>query len=410
MFKFLAHQENKKLASNFLSLAVLRGFDLVIPIVTLPYLVKTIGLELYGILAFGLSLAMYFGAIIQYGFGVTAVREISTHRENPSKISQIYSCTLSCSLILTGICTTLFLVIIYNIDWLSETALVFLASFFLVAMQSLFPIWIFQGMEKMKYIAYINLCTKILFLISLFIFVTQKSDYLLVPLLNAIAATASFIAAIWIVRNSFKIAYKRPTPEEILATFRNGKHGFIAQIAPNLYNNTTTFALGIFSTSLNVGFFSAACKLIDAINSLGYIIASTFLPRISREIEIFKLFQWIMIAAGVALSLLIISIPNTLASVVFSSNSPELISCLRLLGGSVILVFLNITYGTTYLISTNQDKRLSLIMLYNSVIFFIFGIIVIKKFGLEGAVITLVASRVFLTSSFVASYLRYQNR
>lgn len=405
MFKKLANQENKKLISNFLSLAVLRGFDLIIPLVTLPYLLNAIGIELYGELAFALSLAMYFGSIIQYGFGVTAVREISQSRSNHSKISRIYSRTLTCTIILTILCTSLFLFITFNIDRFSQTAWVFISSFLLVAMQSLFPVWLFQGMERMTYIAYINLSTKIIFLLSLFIFVKSKDDYLLVPVLNAIAASISFISSIAIASYILDIKYKRPSTREILDTFKNGKHGFISQIAPSLYNNTTTFALGIFSSSINVGIFSAACKLIDAINSAGYIIGNTFLPRISRDFAIFKVFQWIMISTGLLLSLLVLVFPQQLSTVIFASNREELTDCLMLLAGTILLAFLNITYGTTYLICTNQDRRLSLIMLSNSLIFFIIGIFAIKIFELEGAIFTLIASRFFLSSSFIANYL-----
>lgn len=409
MFKIVYSQENKKLISNFLSLAVLRGFDLIIPLVTLPYLLKTIGIELYGELAFALSMAMYFGSIIQYGFGVTAVREISLFRGDKAKISNIYSRTITCAMILTAFCTVLFLLITLNIDRFNETAWIFIASFLLIAMQSMFPVWLFQGMERMTYIAYINLSTKVMFLLSLFIFVNTKEDYILVPALNAVAASISFISAIVIANNMLEIKYKFPSVREIIDTLSNGKHGFISQIAPSLYNNTTTFALGLFSSSMNVGLFSAACKLIDAINSAGYIIGNTFLPRISRDFAVFKFFQWIMIFTGLLLSLMVLIFPQELSSAIFASNSKELTDCLRLLAGTILLVFLNITYGTTYLICTNQDKRLSLIMFSNSLIFFILGIFAIKIFDLEGAIFTLIASRLFLSSSFIVNYLKINN-
>lgn len=405
MFKKIASQENKKLISNFLSLAVLRGFDLIIPLVTLPYLLKTLGVELYGELAFALSLAMYFGSIIQYGFGVTAVREISQFRSDHTKISSIYSRTLTCTIILSVFCTILFLLLTLNIDRFKETAWIFISSYLLVAMQSLFPVWLFQGIERMAYIAYINLSTKIMFLLSLFIFVKTKDDYLLVPILNAIAASASFISSIVIASYILNIKYKLPSNREILDTFGNGKHGFISQIAPSLYNNTTTFALGLFSSSLNVGIFSAACKLVDAINSVGYIIGNTFLPRISRDLSTFKVFQWIMISTGFLLSFIVLAIPQQLSTLIFASNSEELIYCLRFLAVTILLAFINITYGTTYLICTNQDRRLSVIMLSNSLIFFILGIFAIKLFELDGAIFTLIASRFFLSSSFITNYL-----
>lgn len=95
MLSKLTNTENKKrLLANFASLIVLRGFQFLIPLITLPYLVRTIGLEKFGLINFALALGLYFGAVVQYGFGVTATREIARNRDDPEKLSQIYSATL----------------------------------------------------------------------------------------------------------------------------------------------------------------------------------------------------------------------------------------------------------------------------------------------------------------------------
>lgn len=63
--KTLTNTENKKrLISNFMSLSVLRGFQFIIPLITLPCLVRTIGIENFGLVKFAISLNLYFGAIL----------------------------------------------------------------------------------------------------------------------------------------------------------------------------------------------------------------------------------------------------------------------------------------------------------------------------------------------------------
>jgi len=54
--------------------------------------------------------------------------------------------------------------------------------------QILFPVWFFQGVEQMRYITIINIVSKILFTIAIFVLVKQSSDYLLVPLLTSLGA------------------------------------------------------------------------------------------------------------------------------------------------------------------------------------------------------------------------------
>ena len=104
----------KRLISNFVALLVLRGFNFLIPLITLPYLVRVIGLENFGLVNFSLSLGLYFGAIIQFGFGVTATREIARNRDDSIKLAQIYSTTLTASILLAIVSAILFTLIVLS--------------------------------------------------------------------------------------------------------------------------------------------------------------------------------------------------------------------------------------------------------------------------------------------------------
>ena len=87
-------KDKKQLLSNFFSLSVLQGVNMILPLLTLPYLVRTLGVENFGLVNFALSIIMYFHILVSFGFELSATREVSIHRENLDKVSEIFSAVM----------------------------------------------------------------------------------------------------------------------------------------------------------------------------------------------------------------------------------------------------------------------------------------------------------------------------
>lgn len=68
-------EDNKRLLSNYFSLAILQGVNYILPLLTLPYLVRVLGIKDYGLLAFSGVTVAYFGVLTDYGFNPTIIRE-----------------------------------------------------------------------------------------------------------------------------------------------------------------------------------------------------------------------------------------------------------------------------------------------------------------------------------------------
>ena len=99
--KEVSHQEeNKQLLSNFLSLTTLQAFTYILPLITLPYLVRVLGTEKFGLVMFAQAFIIFFNIFVDYGFNLSATREVSVNRDNKNKLTEIYSSVISIKLLL----------------------------------------------------------------------------------------------------------------------------------------------------------------------------------------------------------------------------------------------------------------------------------------------------------------------
>lgn len=382
----------KVLLGNFTSLLILRGFDFILPLLTLPFLVRTIGIENYGLVSFALALALYFGALIQYGFQVTATREVARHREDEDVLSRIYSTTISVSFLFALIGAVIFFTIVMTVPRFRTEALLFIFAYLLVSSQSLFPVWFFQGIEKMRFIAQLTMTGRVLYVVALFSIVREPEDYQIVPLINAVSAMTILATSIWLIRYRFGVIYQRPKGKDIYELVRDGRHAFITQFAPTLYNNTTTLLLGFFVSAEQLGQFVSSTKIVQAMISLSNIIGRVFLPYLSRNIEQHGKFLLLMLFMGSTLTLGTILASNFVVELLFTSKNAAIANYLQFLSPRLFFAFCINALGFNYLMLVGQEKRFKNIVFFTSVAFFLIAICIIPLFGVSGALATLIGA------------------
>jgi len=244
--------------------------------------VRVLGPEKFGLIAFSQAFIGYCQILTDYGFNLSATREISIHREDREKVSEIFSSVMVIKFGLLLASMIIMSVAVFFFDKFRRDWLIYYITFGMVFGQVLFPVWFFQGMERMKYITFLNILAKLIFTVAIFVFVRESTDYLYVPLLNSLGFVIAGILALRIVVRDFEINFNVPEWRDIKHQLSEGWHIFISTVAISLYTISNTFILGLFTNNTIVGYYSVAEKMVGALKGFWIPISQTIFPFISN--------------------------------------------------------------------------------------------------------------------------------
>jgi PST family polysaccharide transporter len=284
--KVITNSEDKRrLLGNFLSLSVLQGANYLLPLLTLPYLVRVLGPGYFGLLAFATAMVSYFQVLTDYGFNLTATREISIHKSNKEKVVEIFSSVMIIKSLLMLLSLVLITALVFNIEELIKNALVYFLTFGAVAGQVLFPVWFFQGMERMKYITYLGILSRLIFTVAIFVFVHVQADYYIVPILVSGGAIISGVLSLFLIKREFGIGFAWQGLGVIKKQLLDGWDIFLSSLQSAVLASSGAFVLGVFANYETVGVYSAIEKLSKAMIGLFSPISQALYPTVSEKLN-----------------------------------------------------------------------------------------------------------------------------
>lgn len=265
--KIITLKEKRVVLKNFASLSTLQGINYLLPILILPYIIRIIGPEKFGLIAFAQAFTQYFMILTDYGFNLSATKKISLCEKNQKKVCSIFSSVITTKIFLSLISFAALFAVVSFVPKFKKDWLLYIFSFGAVIGNTLFPIWFFQGKEKMAYIARINIICGITYVIFIFIFVKTPMDYIYIPLFNSFFYLIAGVSGLYVAFTKFGLEYIAQTYGDIQKELKAGWNIFTSIVAINTYTATRIFAMGLLTNNTITGYYSIAEKIAGFIQA-----------------------------------------------------------------------------------------------------------------------------------------------
>ena len=403
-------ENNKRLLSNIISLGSLQIVNYLLPLITIPYLIRVVGVERFGLISFASAFTMYFVLLSDYGFNLSATKQVSDNRENCEEYSRIFCEVLVVKFILV-VFSFVFLSLLMMLEFFNEYAVVYFMAFGMVVGQSLFPVWLFQGMEDMKHIAIINVVSKSFFTALIFVFISSQDDFWKVPLLTSLGFLLgggyAFLKAI----SKYKIEVIVPEKSRLVFQLKSGWHVFLSRIYVSMYTTTNTVLLGFMTSNVVVGYYAVAEKILQALSGLFGPVIQAFYPYLANVYRrsknqfylVFHRLNMFFLLSAVLLA----TISWLFADVIVTLLIGKLDESVALLFSILVLSIVTAPFGPSFtngLLVLGEREKVSKVVMNTMVVNIILVVPLIYYFEAVGLAVAWVVGQIFHTLLYVYEY------
>lgn len=391
-----------KVIKNFLYNASYQIFLLLVPLLTTPYLARTLGPDGVGINSYTNSIMQYFVLFGCLGTNLYANRKIAFVRDNKEELSKNFWEILLLRIIMLTLSLLLFLIFIFFSN--SEYKLFYIAQSVTLISTMIDVSWFFMGIENFSVTVIRNFIVKIVTLICVFSLVKSKSDlfiYILIISLSLLIGNLTMIPAIkrYVQKISFKnIDVRRHIIPSIIL--------FIPEIATQIYLVLNKTMLGIVISVQASGFYDQSDKIIKIVLAIVTATGTVMLPHVANAFingkksktkeYLYDCFS-IVTMVSVPLFMGVAAVSNKLVPLFFSDKFVSVTPLLTIESLVILLIAWSNAIGVQYLLPTNQTRKYTKSVIFGSITNILLNIPLILLLGTLGAVISTVLSEFVVT-------------
>lgn len=383
---------------NFGMNIILKISQYIFPLITLPYITRTLGTIGNGKVAFATSVIMYFSMLAQLGIPSYGVRECAKYRDDKDKLTK----TVQELLLLNGLSTFIAYlslgICMILIPKLREEPILLLINAATIILNMFGMEWLYQAIEQYQYITIRNLLFKIASIILMFSLIHDTEDYILYGILTVFSSSGSYLLNLW---NSRKIlAHKLYIGQYDLKHHLRPIFTFFAlAVAVSIYTSMDTVMLGFISGNKQVAYYALSTKikmvLASSISALGPVL----LPRISYCLScgqnekfkdyIDKSFRFVIMSA-VPVTIYFIFISPQVIDILGGVEYKPAVKCMQIITLAVIPLGFGNVACSQILTPLGKEKLIMYSTIFGAIINFFSNLLLIPYLGATGAALATV--------------------
>lgn len=403
-----------QLRQNIIALFTLQAATYALPLVSLPYLTRVLGTENFGRMAFAMAVIQYFTILTDYGFNLSATQRVAIVKDNQAELSKLLGAVVALKLMLCmagalGLAMLLYFVPAFTQDWWLYTL-----AYVAVLGHALFPVWLFQGMERMTAITACSITAQLLCLMGLFAWVQDADDYRVAAGLQAAAPlVAGFLAGV-ILWRARVLRMCWPGWSYLAQTLYEGWHVFISTAAISLYTTTNIVVLGLLTNPQAVAYFAVADKLIKAVHGLTSPLSQAVYPYIARLTAhsrdaalafIGRLLRWQSLVT-LALSCGLFIFASRIVGLLFGPGFEESAFVVQWMALLPFIVGLSNVFGVQTMLNFGMKRSFSRILLGSGMINLALLVPLASHYGSQGAAVSVLVTELIVVAMMGMSLFR----
>lgn len=380
------------------------------PLITFPYLARTLGPEHVGVLNFAESFARYFVLLAALGIPIYGVREVAKAASDKSLLTKTFTEIFIINAAGTLLLSLVFLVFIHTLAPLAAEKTLFnwaLAYFILQVFQLE---WFFSGMNQFKFIAIRSLVIRLFFIAAVFLFIRSTYDYenyfrMQVGLAVVLAAFNG--KRLWDLLDFSNLTYeglelkKHLKPMALL---------FLTIFTISVYFSLDTILLGFLANNESVGYYSSAMKLNRLfIGVLSAISVAMFPGLVSLyhkgEKEAFvvlvKQCFYVLVSLAMPLVVGIITCAPEIIHILFGTAFDRAILPLQITAPLILIISMSGIFGFQILSAVGKDKSILLSALMGMFMSIVLAFQLVPTYQELGAAITILLTELTVCLAFI---------
>ncbi len=280
--RWLRVDDYRQLLKNTTALGLVQLSNYILPLLTLPYLSRVLGVELFGVVMMGQSLMTILSLITDFGFNLSASKDIAECRDDAKNVSRIASTVFFAkALLLMGVIGIVGIGVL-TVPIMQAHALFFMVSTMIIIGNVVFPMFLFQGLEQLSSISGYHFCAKLAFTGILFWVIQSANDYIWVHVLWGGSYVVMGVIAVWMITQRIPFKWVAPPVKDVFNLLKRSREFFLSRLSVALILNSNILVVGVLFSTDQAGLFSGAEKLLFAVTTMYVPLIESLYPYMAR--------------------------------------------------------------------------------------------------------------------------------
>lgn len=280
----------KNVLKNIIHLYGFNIAKILFPLITLPYLARILSVDAYGVVAYVRSIMVYMQLAVDFGFMLSATKDIVDAGDDRNKISSVTATVLLARIFLAAASFAVLVLLVFIIPILSGYKLYTLLSFVPVFLSVFLFDFVFKGLEKMHIISTRFILMKSIALVLTFVLIKDDSGLLWIPVLDIIGSACAVVLVLFqLKKQGITLNFKKAN--DVFGNIGRSFNYFISNLATTAFNAFNTVVIGIVLTAAEVAYWGVCMQIVGGIQALYNPVIDGVYPDMVRTKDLRQIYR-----------------------------------------------------------------------------------------------------------------------